>query len=85
MGMIALSPETEALAQRFAAAQNLSVEAAIAMAVKTQARLAGVEPGARKARRMTFEQMMAIGAEIAAMPLLDARTSNEIVDDINAI
>jgi predicted aconitase with swiveling domain len=34
---------------------------------------------------MTVEQMMAVGAEIAAMPLVDARTSNKIVDDINAI
>jgi hypothetical protein len=44
MGMIALSPETEALAHRLAAAQNLTVEAAIAQAVKTKARLAGASP-----------------------------------------
>jgi antitoxin VapB len=33
---------------------------------------------------MTVEQMLAVGAEIAAMPLLDARSSEAIMDDLNS-
>jgi antitoxin VapB len=34
---------------------------------------------------MTVEQILAVGDEIAAMPLLDTRSPHEIMDDINAV
>jgi antitoxin VapB len=83
--MINLSQETEALAQQLAAAQRLSVEAVIREALEARARAAGVAPEMRPRRRMTVEQMLAVGSEIAAMPLLDPRSPREIIDDINTL
>jgi predicted aconitase with swiveling domain len=34
---------------------------------------------------MTAERMVALGAEIAAMPLLDSRSPREIMDDLSAV
>ena len=86
MGMINLSQETEALAQRLAAAQRLSVEATIQRALEAHAHFAGIEQDLNpRRRRMTVEQMLAFGSEIAAMPLLDPRSPNEIMDDLNAL
>jgi antitoxin VapB len=34
-------------------------------------------------RRMSIEEMLAVGDEIAAMPLLDTRSPQEIMDDLN--
>jgi antitoxin VapB len=81
--MIDLSRETEALAERLAAAQSLSVDAAVQRALETHARVSGIDPESAR-RRMTVEQMLAFGAEIAAMPILDPRSPNEIMDDLNA-
>ena len=36
-------------------------------------------------RRMTVEEMLAVGSEIAPMPLLDQRSPREIMDDLNAL
>ncbi len=36
-------------------------------------------------RRMTVEEMRALGAEIAALPLLDPRSPTEIMEDLNAL
>jgi antitoxin VapB len=83
--MINLSQETEALARRLATAQRLSVEAAIQRALETQARVAGIESGSDSRRRMTVDQMLAFGAEIASMPILDSRSPNEIMDELNAL
>ena len=84
--MIHLSRETEALAQRLATAQRLSVEAAIQRALEAHARASGIEPELMSSRRrMTVEQMLAFGSEIAAMPILDPRSPNEIMDDLNAL
>jgi antitoxin VapB len=84
--MINLSQETEALAKRLAAAQHVSIEDAIKLALEEKARAAGVatEPF-RPRRRMSVEKMLAFGAEIAAMPLLDPRSPREIMDDLNAV
>jgi len=82
--MIILSQETEALAQRLAAAQRLSVEATIQQALEAHARFAGIEQEVSPRRRMTVKQMLAFGSEIAAMPILDPRSPNEIMDDLNA-
>jgi antitoxin VapB len=84
--MIHLSPETEALAKRLAAAQGLSVEDAIKLALEEKARAGGVTvEQLRPRRRMSVEGMLAFGAEIAAMPLLDQRSPREIIDDLNAV
>jgi hypothetical protein len=42
-------------------------------------------PEGRSGRRMTVDQMLSLGAEIAAMPLLDPRPAHEIMDDLSAI
>jgi antitoxin VapB len=85
--MITLSEETEALAKRLAAAQKLSVEDAIRQALEEKARAACVVAETHKPRRprMSLEEMLAVGAEIAAMPLLDKRSPREIMDDLNAL
>ena len=85
MGMIDLSQETEALAQRLAAAQRLPVEAVLRQALEAHARVSGIEQELSPRRRMTVDEMLALGAEIAAMPLLDSRSPNEIMDDVNAL
>jgi antitoxin VapB len=81
--MINLSQEVEALALRLAAAQRLSVEATIQRALESQALIAGIEPAAGPRRRMSVEQMLTVGSEIAAMPVLDPRSPSEIMDDLN--
>jgi antitoxin VapB len=89
--MIQMSRQTEALARKLAAFQGISAEDAVERAVERSARDAGVaidserrEPSnaavaARKAR------MRRIAAEIASMPLLDPRSVEDIVDDLNAL
>jgi hypothetical protein len=48
---------------------------------ETEPRAIEPEPGRR---RMSIEEMLAVGDEIAAMPLLDARSPQEIMDDLNS-
>jgi antitoxin VapB len=79
--MIQLSAETEALARRLAEAQRLSVDEVLRRALGAQS--AGGAVGER--RRMTVEEMLAFGAEIAAMPVLDPSTPKEIMDDLNEL
>jgi antitoxin VapB len=92
--MIELSQETEALAQRLAAAQRLSVDDAIRLALEERARSAGLalapKPGKPRDRSpeaiaARWERIHSLAAEIAAMPVLDPRSIEEIVDDINAL
>ena len=90
--MISLSEETEALAQRLAAAQKVPVEDAIREALETWARVAGVlqepqkrrdpSPAAVAARKASVDRIV---AEIAAMPILDPRSPRAIMDDLNAL
>jgi antitoxin VapB len=80
--MIHLSDEVEALARRIAVARGISVEDAIARAIEESARMTGV---ARPRRRQTVEQMLAVGDEISALPLLDPRSPRDIMDDLNAL
>jgi len=42
-------------------------------------------PEALSRRRMTVDQMLSLGADIAAMPVLDSRSAREIMDDLSAI
>jgi antitoxin VapB len=89
--MINLSLETETVAVQLAAAQRLSVEAAIRRALETQARAAGVLLEPRRPRDQSPEAVAArhartdrFVAEIASMPVLDPRSPREIMDDLNA-
>ncbi len=79
--MIHLSPETETLAHRLAAARGGTIEEVVNAAIEESARAAGID---RPSRRMTVEQMLLVGDEIVAMPLRDRRSPREIMDDLNA-
>lgn len=81
--MINLSQESEALALKLAAAQRVPVEAAIQRALENEARMSGIAPVTGGRRRMTVEQMLALGSEIAALPLRDRRSPSQIMDDLN--
>jgi antitoxin VapB len=81
--MISLSEETEALARRIAAAQSRTVDETIRQALEHSVQAAGVGGQLDPRRRMTVEEMLAVGAEIAAMPLLDQRSPRQIMDDLN--
>jgi antitoxin VapB len=90
--MIHLSQETEALAKQLAAAENLSVDEAVRQALEARARAAGVLPERPKRCDRSPEAIAArhasvnrIVAEIAAMPILDKRSPQEIMDDLNAL
>jgi antitoxin VapB len=90
--MIDLSQETETLAKRLAALRHLSVEAAIKQALEESVRAASVasdtlthkdcSPEAIAARRERLDRLV---AQVAALPVLDPRSSEEIADDLNAL
>lgn len=82
--MIHLSQQSEALALRLAAAQQVPVEQAIQRALENEARLSGITPVAGSRHRMTVEQMLALGSEIAALPIRDPRPPSQIMDELNA-
>ena len=81
-----LPRETAHLAQLLAAAQGVPVEEAIRRAIEESARAAGIAPEPQRARRrMSIDEMLSVGAEIAAMPVLDPRSPRQIMDDLNAL
>ena len=81
--MIHLPQDIEALALRLAAAQRLPVETAIRRALEHEARASGLT-SAPPRRRMTTEQMLALGSEIAVLPIHDPRAPSQIMDELNA-
>lgn len=90
--MINLSQETEALAKRLAAVQNLSVDDAVRQALEERARAAGLETQPHRPRDQSAEAIAArraslnrFVAELAAMPVLDPRSPEEIMDDLDAL
>lgn len=89
--MLTLSEETESLAQQLAEAQNLSVDAAVRRALEQQARSVGVTRTAESGRVPDEEvarrraAMRELQAQIAALPILDPRPIQEIVDEINEL
>ena len=92
MGMVNLSQETEALAERLAVAQRLSVDVTIQRALEAQARTSGLALGAWRRRDASPKAVAArsarfdaIAQRIAAAPINDPRPVNEIVDDLNAL
>jgi antitoxin VapB len=60
----------------------LSVEDLVTKAIEDSA---SPPDFARPRRRLTVEQMLAAGDEIAALPLLDRRNPQQIMDDMNSI
>jgi antitoxin VapB len=88
--MIDLSPETERLARRLADERHVPVDAAVREALEASAVTSLLKPArprdrspeAIAARRARVDQIV---REIAAMPILDHRSPQEIIDDINAI
>jgi antitoxin VapB len=82
--MINLSQETEALARRLAMAHRMPVAALIPRALEEAARSPAIDSGAAPRRRMDIDEMLAVGSEIAAMPVLDPRPPHAIMDDLNA-
>lgn len=90
--MISLSQETEALAQRVALAKRVAVDDAVRGALEHAALAEGIaletrrsrdaSPEARAARIARFEE---IAQAVAALPVLDPRSTQEIIDDLNAL
>ncbi len=90
--MIALSQETEALAQRVALAKHVPVDDAIRGALEDMARAEGItlqaqrprdpSPEARAARIARFEE---IARAAAALPVLDPRPTREIIAELNEL
>jgi antitoxin VapB len=90
--MIHLSPETMALARRLAAAQGVSMEDAVKLAVEQSAREMGLAPSPPKQRDVSSQAVATrkrrideTVQRISELPILDPRTPREIVDDINAL
>lgn len=88
--MIRLSDETETLARRLAELEHGTVENAVRQAMEARAHAAGLllEPG--RPRDLSPQAAAARGAglarivrEIAAMPVLDTRSAQDIMDDLN--
>ena len=77
--MIPVSADTEALARELAGRRGLTVDAAIRQALEAAK---ASEPRVPR-RRMTSAQMLAFGASVAALPLLDHRTPEAILDEVN--
>lgn len=82
--MISLSDETEVLARRLAEAHHVTVEDAVRQALEARARATGLlpEPQTTSAAERRTE-LARIVREIAALPVLDNRSPQQIMDDLN--
>jgi antitoxin VapB len=78
--MIELPDEIEALARKLADARGVSVEHVVTEAIVQSASRTLLSP-----RRMTVTEMLAVGDEIVALPLLDPRSPKELMEDVNAL
>jgi antitoxin VapB len=92
MGMINLSQETEALAQRVALAKHVGVDDAIRAALENTARTEGIALEARRPRDLSPEAVAAriarfeeIAQAVATLPVLDSRPLPEIIDELNEL
>ena len=91
--MVLLSEQSEALAREIALAQGISVEEAILRALELSARDIGFPPPPPRKRRDTSPEAIAarkarieaFAAELAKMPILDPRSPQEIIDDLNEL
>ncbi len=87
--MIALSKDSEALARRLAEAKHLPVQDVIKQALEASARSAGVsrepfEPSrlaeTTAARKASIARIV---AQVKALPILDPRSPQEIMDELD--
>jgi antitoxin VapB len=81
--MLQLTQETEQLARTVATRLGREPQDCIRLALERQALAfsAADEPPAK--RRMTAAEMLAFGKKVAALPILDPRSPQEIADDLN--
>ena len=86
--MVSLYPRTEALARRLAAERNMTVEDTIQMALEAWVTTTRntVPPRDRSpdAIATRHARMDAAARDLAAMPVLDARSPQDIMDELNA-
>jgi antitoxin VapB len=87
MARLQLNPDTERLALRVAARVGCTPDALIHAALEREASARGiaVTEQAPVRKRMTVEEMLALGDRFTALPLLDERSPQEIVDELNDI
>ncbi len=90
--MISLSQETESLAQRIALVKHVAVDDAIRAALENTARAEGIALEARRPRDASPEAVAArmarideIARAVAALPVLDQRPTQEIIDELNEL
>lgn len=83
--MLQIAPDTEQLARKVAARLGRKPEDVIRAAIEREAKALGVTDEALARKRMTVEEMLAMGRKVAAMPVLDPRSPQEIADDLNEI
>lgn len=84
--MLRLTQDTERLARQIAARMGRQPEEAIRTVLEREAKALGVPTEAAPPRkRMTAAEMLAFGERMTALPLLDARSPQEIADDLNQL
>ncbi len=89
--MLILSDETEKLAKKLASLEGIKVDLAVQAAILAryiETNKFSDLPGKRDDRsgaRRDAQRLLNVGGEIADLPLLDARSPQEIIDDIHAL
>ncbi len=79
--MMAVPPETEQLARRVAEQSGRTPEEVLKKAVETEALLAGIAVGSVVSRRGDPERAREFIRRVASKPLLDQRSTKEILDE----
>lgn len=83
--MLHLTQETERLARRVAARAGKQAEDVIRSALENEAKVLGLSDDLAPRQRMTAEEMLAVGDRIGRLPLLDPRSPDEIMDELNEL
>jgi antitoxin VapB len=76
MSLVINSPETDRLARELVEQTGEALEEAVAKALRERLD----RERRRAAKRGTAEALLEIGRRVAALPVLDARTADEIID-----
>jgi antitoxin VapB len=82
--MLQLPQDTEQLVRLMAAKSGRTAEDVIRTALEREAKALGVSDRSAM-RRMTAAEMLTFGKKVAARPVLDPRSPQEIADDLNAL
>ncbi|MDR2836960.1 MAG: hypothetical protein LBV49_00035 [Azonexus sp.] len=82
--MLQLAPETERLARRVAARVGRAPDEVIRATLQREATALGIAPPPGR-KRMTVEEMLALGDKVTALPLLDRRSPQEIAVELDAL